>query len=663
MNLRIGIVGAGNMGAGIAQKYAMSDFDVTVVDVNENGLMRGKNAIENSLDEAVARRILRQEKRGTIAQSLHYSTSLETLKGCDLVIEAIFEDLDAKRSLFQQLDAICDQTTILATNTSSFLLEDISVDLQHPARFLGLHYFFHPAKNKLVEVIPGPETSEDVVERAWHLQEQMGKLPIRCKDTPGFVVNRFFVPWLNEAMRVLDEGLADIPTIEWAAKQIFGIGMGPFELMNVTGVPITFHAANALASHLGTFYSPCGVIHDTGKDQIRTNWTLTGDIDPSKLDTIQARLVGTVVNIATTLVYDEQASTLEDVDLGARVGLRWAKGPFELANSIGIPAVGKMVHEVSAANPSFFTSPSLSTPKCHAFPLQFVDVKVEEDIGIIQLNKPDAMNALDGVMIEHLNAAFTQLSHDDAVNGIVIVGRGKAFVAGADIKFFVDNLKGQSISKVIQFAMDGQKLFQAIDESKKPVVCAMNGLALGGGLELALACDMIVATNRGMVGFPETGIGIYPGLGGTQRTPRKIGLGLAKWLILSGEMISTKKALDIHLIDEVVDSTDVQASAVKWAKRLAGTSESQAPKNDIPAEFNAIRKQFEGPMDGYKEALKRKAPVAIQLADELLNLSQKLSLSDGLKAESERLDQVFKTKDALNGLSSVGKKPPVYLGT
>lgn len=660
MNHRVGVVGAGNMGAGIAQKYAMSGFDVTIVDVNDAGLMRGKSAIDASLNEAVSRRILRPEKRDIIAHSLHYATALESLKGCALVVEAIFEDLDAKQKLFQELDALCDPSTILASNTSSFLLSDISENLKHPERFLGLHYFFHPAKNKLVEIIPGPHTTKDVVDRTWAIQEKIGKLPIRCKDTPGFVVNRFFVPWLNEAMRILDEKTANIPTIEWAAKKIFGIGMGPFELMNVTGVPITYHAANALAAHLGEFYSPCAAIQTHLENG--TQWELSGHIDEGNFDLVQTRLVGTVVNIAATLVYDEQASSLEDVDLGARAGLRWAKGPFELANSIGLPSVGAMAEDVCKSHANFFVSPALSNAQWDEFPLQFVTSTVEKDVGILQLNKPDAMNALDETMVEHLDAAFLQLSNDNDVKAIVIEGRGKAFVAGADTKFFVDSLKGQTINRVLEFANAGQKLFQSIDESKKPVVCAMNGLALGGGLELALACDMIVATNRAIVGFPETGIGIYPGLGGTQRTPRKIGVGLAKWLVLSGEIISTQKAHDIHLVDEIVAANEVHTQAVKWAKRLAGTSESKPPKNAIPAEYETIRQQFEGPLDQFRDRLKQKAPVAVQLANELINLSQKLSLSEGLMAESQRLNQVFETKDALNGLSSAGKEPPQFLG-
>ena len=156
-------------------------------------------------------------------------------------MEAVFEDLEVKRTVFRRLSEHCAPNAILATNTSSFYVRDLTDAIEHPERLVGLHYFYHPAKNRLVEVVPTEATSEEARARAWELQEALGKTPIACADAPGFVVNRYFVPWLNEAVRLLEEKVADIATIEAAAKAGFRIGMGPFELMNVTGVPIAMH--------------------------------------------------------------------------------------------------------------------------------------------------------------------------------------------------------------------------------------------------------------------------------------------------------------------------------------------------------------------------------------------------------------------------------------
>src|SRR5262249_22600173 len=156
-------------------------------------------------------------------------------------------------------------------------------------RVLGLHYFYHPAKNRLVEVIPAEATDPAIAAAAWTAQEMMGKTPIRSADASGFIVNRFFVPWLNEAVRLLEEGVAGIPTIEAAAKETSGVGMGPFELMNVTGIPIALHAATTLGQAFGPFYVPSPRL--AAQVASGTHWDLSGSPDPSKLDEVAKRLL------------------------------------------------------------------------------------------------------------------------------------------------------------------------------------------------------------------------------------------------------------------------------------------------------------------------------------------------------------------------------------
>ena len=200
---------------------------------------------------------------------------------------------------------------------------------RHPERILGLHYFFPAAKNRLVEVIKGQKTSQKAFDTAFKLQEQIGKVPVESKDSPGFIVNRFFVPWLNEAMRILNDGVADIATIEAAAKETFLIGMGPFELMNVTGAPITFHAANTLANELGEFYRPCPLIKNLIEHG--QTWDLTGNPDRTRFEAVSKRLLQVVFDITSQMVHKENVCTAEACDLAAKTGLRWKKGPFELS--------------------------------------------------------------------------------------------------------------------------------------------------------------------------------------------------------------------------------------------------------------------------------------------------------------------------------------------
>jgi len=244
---KIGVVGAGTMGAGIAQKTAQSGLDVVLMDLKDEFVERGLGAIRKMLQKGVERGIFREGQPDQILGRIQGTTTHADLAGCDLIVEAVFEDLDIKRGLFAELEKHVQGDCVLGTNTSSFKVAAVAEGAARPERIVGLHYFFHPAQNRLLEVIPGPQTSAATLERSWAFAEATGKTAIHSADSPGFVVNRFFVPWLNEATRLLEEGVANIPTIDETAKRVFGIGMGPFLLMNVTGVPIAYQARGTRA--------------------------------------------------------------------------------------------------------------------------------------------------------------------------------------------------------------------------------------------------------------------------------------------------------------------------------------------------------------------------------------------------------------------------------
>ena len=277
----------------------------------------GAQAARHAVDDQAARAVVR----------------LQAVADADLVIEAVFEDKKVKSALFKNLDQICSQKTILATNTSSFYVREFAAQISRPDRFIGLHYFYHPAKNRLLEVIPHDGTSPETLQKSLVASKLHGKTAIVVKDTPGFAVNRFFVPFLNEAARMFEEKMADITTIEQAAKRAFKIGMGPFELMNVTGIPIACHATSGLAQAFGPFYATSEILK--AQNEKNEFWPLDGDVEESKFEQIQDRLMGVVFYVATAL-YEEGVADMTDTDLGAKVGLRWRIGPFELLNKIGV---------------------------------------------------------------------------------------------------------------------------------------------------------------------------------------------------------------------------------------------------------------------------------------------------------------------------------------
>jgi enoyl-CoA hydratase/3-hydroxyacyl-CoA dehydrogenase len=657
----LAVIGAGNMGSGIAQKMASEGFDVLLVDLDEERVRRGLRGIEQTLTDGVERKLFTADQVKAILSRIRGTTTFEDLKDADLVVEAVFEDIDVKRDVFARLERACRPDAILATNTSSFAVSDIAAGTSTPDRVIGLHYFYHPAKNRLVEVVGGQESSAAALRRAWTLQERLGKTPIRTKDACGFVVNRFFGPWLAEAVRVLDEGVADIPTIEAAAKQAFGIGMGPFELMNVTGIPIAVHTDDTL----GAAFGPLHGTPDRLRRQFESGqpWDLSGAPDPAKFDAASDRLAAVVFYIASALV-DEGVGTVEDTDIGARVGLRWRRGPFELINHYGLARAKALVDAVAARwgvpVPGVF-----SRQVAGGQPFAFTLVRREDKDGIatLTIDRPDAMNALNEAVMAQLAAAFRAAAADPLVTGIVLAGSGKAFVAGADIRFFVKNIEAKNIRRIAEFTRAGQELLLEFQRCRKPVVARVHGLALGGGVEMALACHYLVATPKATFAFPETGIGIYPGLGGTQRTTARVGRALAKWLVLTGETVTAEQALAIGLIDRVVPYEDLDA-AIRAC--VANGPVLERTPHAVPEAFRAVAARFDtSNVDALRASEKRlgyKAPVALRLASELIDGGEGRAIEQGIAMELSHLEEIFSTSDAYEGLSSLGKRRPVFTG-
>lgn len=292
---------------------------------------------------------------------------------------------------------------------------------------------------------------------------------------------------------------------------------------------------------------------------------------------------------------------------------------------------------------------------------QRATIRVEGPLGVLRLNRPEAANALDEAMLAELSAAFVSLSEDDGIEKIVIQGGPKFFMVGADIGLFIRCILAADLDRILEFTQAAHTLLDAISACHKPVVAWVEGAALGAGLELALACHHVVAAPQARFAFPETGLGIYPGMGGTQRTPRRIGIGLAKWMIATGATVTAAQALELGLID-VVDAaihTPWQAATAP-VRRLAKRPPLSSPLRAMEALFGgdslSTLCQTERLLDGDPVVvrallrLRAKAPLALKFVDELVDLSTQGSLANGLKHEFASLRCVFASEDARRGL-------------
>ncbi len=242
----VGIVGAGTMGSGIAQAVALSKIDVAMYDVNDTLMRQGVERVRAELKRGVQKGKLTPEELAAAMDRIRLKSSISDLGHCDLIIEAVIEDLKVKKDLFRHLEQNSKPTTILATNTSSLSITSMSAGLSKPERVLGLH-FFNPAHiMKLVEVVLGQNTGQDVVRAAVDFVTHIGKTPVTVKDTPGFIVNRIARPFYGEALRLLGENVATVEQIDRIAKSLGGFAMGPFELMDLIGIDVNFSVTQSM---------------------------------------------------------------------------------------------------------------------------------------------------------------------------------------------------------------------------------------------------------------------------------------------------------------------------------------------------------------------------------------------------------------------------------
>jgi 3-hydroxybutyryl-CoA dehydrogenase len=246
----VGVVGLGTMGAGIAQVAIQAGFDVVGREVSEELADAARGKIEHFVGRAVEKGRMRAEDRDAALARLRTTTDVADVAEADLVIEAIVEDLDAKRELFAELDRICAPDAILATNTSAISVSEIASATERPERVVGMHFFNPAPLLPLVEIVRAKHTSDDVVDAAHAWAERAGKTPVRCNDTPGFIVNRILIPLLNDCVRTLDEAGISPEDLDTAMTNGAGWPMGPCALVDLVGIDIHVHAAEALYAML-----------------------------------------------------------------------------------------------------------------------------------------------------------------------------------------------------------------------------------------------------------------------------------------------------------------------------------------------------------------------------------------------------------------------------
>ncbi|MFP4081584.1 MAG: 3-hydroxyacyl-CoA dehydrogenase NAD-binding domain-containing protein [Candidatus Aminicenantes bacterium] len=577
------VVGAGTMGASIGQAYAQSGFRVGILDISEEILERALAAVDAELEAARKAGIFSDSQVQKIKKRILTTTSYERACGgrsLRLVIETATENLKIKKQIFRTLDQYCPPDVVLASNTSSLDINKLAGETNRPDKVVWMHYFYLPHRNRAGEYAGTEKASAESIRTAARYMKLAGKVatPI-LNSRKGGAADVIFVSLLLEAARMVDEGY-DIPSIEAAGKKAFDMPVGFLGLMDATGIPIGIYTMYSFSDSsdprdplykvYGNFFRPPESYkkilekYQKTEEKSKVKWVSEEDArkeprDLALVDELKKRFLA-VGFVTATEVVEAGVIEMEEVDKLCQNAFLWREGPFALMNRIGIRQVLRMVKgrmELAQRQEIDFPLPELlisQAQKGEPWPLTqdpvVFGLEQEDRTARIMISNPRAANALDNRVFGSLKARFNQANEDKKVQVIVFDSAPiKTFIAGANVPDFVKNINQGNFEGIKEDTARWQEvIFHHMTGSGKPKIAIVDGAAFGGGVEVALAFaldpdSLVIATDRTSYTFPETRLGIYPGLRGTLTLAQAIyeathdpelALALSRYYILAG---------------------------------------------------------------------------------------------------------------------------------
>lgn len=630
---RAAVVGCGNLGPDVAlflsRALAPRGVAVVVHDVSREALEAGRRRILGKLTSAVESGLFRVAEAQQILENLSFTPDRSLLVGCGLVVECAPERLDLKQALFEDLERVAPPQAILASSSGHFEPERLFERLRRPERAL-VHHFFYPAeRNPLVEIVPGPDPALAAASAAFY--ESAGKVPVRVRGRYGYAVNPVFEGLLTAALRLEEKGLPPA-VIDAVACRALALGAGPFAVLNQTGATAVVRDAVAEYARRGLpgFEPPAalGERAASGRPWRTADHGDTVCYSNAMYEEISQTLLGACFAHALE-VLEAGVASLGDLDLAVELGLGM-KAPFGLMNELG-PAKTRALVEAHARAVPRGRVPAAFGP----WDIPVVFREDRGDVAVLTIRRPRVLNAVNAAVTRQLEAHLNALAEDPRVRGVVLTAFGtKAFCAGADVEE-VAALAGPDHAR--RFSRDAHRALRRLETLGKPVVCALNGLSLGGGSEIAYACTARIARAGLAVAFghPEVRLGLVPGGGATQRLPRLVEFGLAWRLLRTGATLSAEEAQRAGLLHEVVEG-----DLLKRAVELARTTRPAAPR---PVRIPRVLPEVDlGGLSRRIDEILRRAVLE----------GSPLPLEQGLARESDAFAEAYATQDCRIGLNT-----------
>jgi enoyl-CoA hydratase/3-hydroxyacyl-CoA dehydrogenase len=661
------VVGAGTMGGQIAQTIAAAGIPVVLKDIDDAlvqaGLDEATNVTRGQIGKLVEKgRLTAEQGEAQIAQvvgRIHGTTSYEAFGDVDFVVEAVPERMEIKQAVFAELDAATPGHAILASNTSSLSITEMGEATLRPENVVGFHYFYPASIMPLIEIVEGEETSAETVAAAITFAQAIRKQPITCAEVPGFVVNRILNSGISEIWREQEEKGLSIKAIDEGVGAAGVVPVGPYYLVNLLGLDTVLHVAEHLVESYGEerFYVPKGMqqLVANGKLGAKTGGdgfydpqgepNIEGDAEPDVEELVEMLSLKTLIEAC--LVLEEGVATHRDIDFGmmAGAGLDPRRGllpPFMKADSEGLDTVLERMENAQERYGERFAPPTilrrlvaqgrLGQKRGQGFyaypqpdaeqPAEVVKLETRGDGVAIAWLASGQMNSISPQVVEDLGKVWSHVKDGSTVRALVIASSNPfLFCAGADIKAFttMDEAAGE------QLINGAHALFRELSTAGIVTIAAVNGLAFGGGCELAMSCDVRIAARSAIFGQPEVKLGIIPGFGGTQRLPRLVGENKALEMNLIGDPILADEAFEFGLVNRLVDDHELLDTALQWARKLAA-----------------------------------QAPLAVA---QIKKVSGAGDLDDGIEAEKRAFAEVFNSADAKEGIAAfLGKRAPRFTG-
>ena len=663
---RAAVVGAGTMGGQIAQTIAAAGIPVVLKDVDDALVQAGLEEASRVTRAQVAKladrgKITAEQAEAQIAEivgRIEGTTTYEAFGDVDFVVEAVPERMEIKLQVFAELDASTPGHAILSSNTSSLSITEIGEATLRADKVVGFHYFYPASLMPLIEIVEGEDTSAETVAAAVTFAQAIRKQPITCAEVPGFVVNRILTSGSSEIWREQEEKGLSIKQIDAGVGAAGVSPVGPYHLVDLLGLDTVLHVAEHLLESYGPerFYAPEGMrrLVAEGKLGAKTGGdgfydpdgqpNIEGDSEPDVAELVELLSLKTLHEAC--LVLEEQVAGHRDIDFGmmAGAGLDPRRGllpPFMKADSEGLDTVLERMESAAERYGERFSAPvilrrlvaqgRLGQKSGQGFypyprpdaeqPAETVKLERRGEVAIAWLANGQ-MNSIAPQVIADLGKVWNSV-RGSGVRALVIASSNPfLYSAGADIKEFTkfDEASGEELAR------SAHALFKELGSDRIATIAAINGLAYGGGCELAMACDVRIAARAALFGQPEIKLGIIPGFGGTQRLPRLVGVNKALEMNLIGDPVLAEEAFEFGLVNRVVEDHELLDTALAWARRLAG-----------------------------------QAPIAME---QIKRVSGAGDLDEGLEAEKRGFATAFTSDDGKEGIAAfLAKRPPEFKGS